>query len=58
MNISAMLVYMAVTSFTPGPNNLMCLYLGATVKLRGALRFMSGSLTGLSLVFCAVTAVM
>jgi len=42
-----MLVYMAVTAITPGPNNLMCLFLGATVKLRGARKFLLGSMTGL-----------
>lgn len=47
MNIPAMLVYFAVMSITPGPNNLMCLYLGAKGGVRGALRFMSGSFTGL-----------
>lgn len=47
MNFSAMLVYMAVTAITPGPNNLMCMYLGATVRLKGAVKFLSGSMTGL-----------
>lgn len=47
MNISAMLIYMAVTAITPGPNNLTCLYLGATVKLKGARPFLFGSMTGL-----------
>ena len=42
-----MLVYLAVNAITPGPNNLMCLYLGATVKLKGAKNFMLGSFTGL-----------
>ena len=25
----AMILYLAATAFTPGPNNLMCMYLGA-----------------------------
>lgn len=48
MNYSAMLVYMAVTAVTPGPNNLMCLYLGASAGFKGARRFLCGSMTGLT----------
>lgn len=47
MNLTSMLTYMAVTAITPGPNNLMCLFLGATVRLRGAKNFLLGSMTGL-----------
>ena len=56
MNISSMLVYMIVTAITPGPNNLMCLYLGATVRLKGARNFLFGSMTGLfvKMLLCGV----
>ena len=37
-------IYLAVQSITPGPNDLTCLYLGATKGLRGSLRFISGSM--------------
>lgn len=41
-----MLVYLAVTSITPGPNNLMSLYLGANYGLRASRRFLYGSTFG------------
>lgn len=47
MNIPAFLTYCAIMAITPGPNNLMCLYLGARGGGRGFLRFFSGSMTGL-----------
>ena len=43
MNLSALLIYMAVSSVTPGPNNLMSMYLGIQHGLRGSVRFLSGS---------------
>ncbi len=49
MNYSSMLAYMVVSAITPGPNNLICLYLGATSGVRGARKFLSGSMTGLFL---------
>ena len=39
-----MLLYLAVSAFTPGPNNLMCMYLGATYGLKGSRRFITGSM--------------
>ena len=47
INYSSLLTYMVVSAITPGPNNLMCLYLGATVRLKGAKNFLFGSMTGL-----------
>ena len=47
MNIPAFLVYCAIMAITPGPNNLMCLYLGARGGLRAFVPFFSGSMTGL-----------
>ena len=47
INYAALLTYMGVTSVTPGPNNLTCLYLGATGPLRSARSFLAGSWTGL-----------
>lgn len=54
MDIPAMLLYMVVTGATPGPNNLMSLYLGAQYGLRGARKFMIGSSLGflLKLLLC------
>ncbi|MBR7146103.1 MAG: LysE family transporter [Oscillospiraceae bacterium] len=46
MDIPAMLLYMAVTGVTPGPSNLMSLYLSAQYGFRGARKFMVGSSLG------------
>lgn len=43
-----LIVYLAVQSITPGPNNLTCLYLGATYGLKGAKRFIIASMTALA----------
>ena len=53
MNIPAFLVYCAIMAITPGPNNLMSLYLGARGGIRGFLPFISGSISGL-FVKCAL----
>ena len=42
-----MLVYLAIQAITPGPNNLTCLFLGGKYGLKGSMRFISGSMTGL-----------
>ena len=44
MDWAAMLLYIAVSSVTPGPNNLMSLYLGAHYGLAGARKFIVGSM--------------
>ena len=44
MDWAAMLLYIAVSSVTPGPNNLMALYLGAHYGLAGARKFIVGSM--------------
>ena len=44
MDWAAMLLYIAVSSVTPGPNNLMSLYLGAHYGLGGARKFIVGSM--------------
>lgn len=41
---SALLVYMLVSSITPGPNNLTMLFLGARYGFKGSLKFMTGSM--------------
>ena len=46
MDVAAMLIYLTVTGITPGPNNLMSLYLGANYGLRGSLPFFFGSVSG------------
>ena len=40
----AMILYLAATAFTPGPNNLMCMYLGANYGLKGSRRFIVASM--------------
>ncbi len=47
MNIPGFLVYCAIMAVTPGPNNLMSLYLGARGGWRGFWSFFGGSMTGL-----------
>lgn len=44
MNYAPLLLYLATTSITPGPNNLMCMYLGANYGLRGSRKFLIGSM--------------
>ncbi len=46
MDIPAMLLYMVVTGVTPGPNNLMALYLSAQYGFSSARKFMIGSAGG------------
>lgn len=41
---SALLLYMLVSSITPGPNNLTMLFLGARYGFKGTLKFMTGSM--------------
>jgi len=53
MNIPAFLIYCVVMAITPGPNNLMSLYLGAKGGIRYFIRFFCGSMTGL-FVKCAL----
>ncbi len=38
-------LYLASSAFTPGPNNLMCMYLGAHCGLKGSRRFIVGSMS-------------
>ena len=40
----AMILYLAATAFTPGPNNLMCMYLGANYGLKGSRKFITASM--------------
>lgn len=44
MDITGLMIYMLVGGITPGPNNIMCLYLGARYGLPGARRFLIGSM--------------
>ena len=44
IDFSGMLLYLAVSAFTPGPNNLMCMYLGATYGLKGSRKFITASM--------------
>lgn len=55
MDWAAMLLYIAVSSVTPGPNNLMSLYLGAHYGLSGARKFIVGSMGAVlvKLLLCA-----
>lgn len=44
IDFPAMILYLAATAFTPGPNNLMCMYLGANYGLRGSRKFIVASM--------------
>jgi len=44
-DFSGMFFYLAVSAFTPGPNNLMCMYLGANYGLRGSRKFITASMS-------------
>ena len=46
MNYAPMLVYVLVACITPGPNNIMAMYLSAHYGFKGARKFMIGSGTG------------
>ena len=43
MNYAPMLVYVLVACITPGPNNIMCMYLGAQYGFKGTRKFMIAS---------------
>ena len=40
-------IYLWIQSITPGPNNLTCLYLGATYGFKGTRKFMTASMLSL-----------
>ena len=44
IDFPAMILYLAATAFTPGPNNLMCMYLGANYGLNGSRKFIVASM--------------
>ncbi len=44
MDIAGIMIYMIVGGITPGPNNLMAMYLGARYGMKGARRFIIGSM--------------
>jgi len=44
MQLAQMIFYVVLNTITPGPNNLMCMYLAAANGLRGARKFMVGSM--------------
>jgi len=44
MDIAGMMIYMVVGGITPGPNNIMAMYLGARGGFAGAKRFIIGSM--------------
>lgn len=44
MDITGIMIYMVVGAITPGPNNIMCMYLGARYGIRGARNFLIGSM--------------
>ena len=49
MNYAPMLVYVLVACITPGPNNIMAMYLSAHYGFKGARKFMIGSSTGFTI---------
>ena len=44
IDFPGMFLYLALSAFTPGPNNLMCMYLGANYGLRGSRKFITASM--------------
>lgn len=60
MDWTAMLLYIVVTCVTPGPNNLMSLYLSANYGLSGARKFIIASAAGffVKLLLCGALNVM
>ena len=55
-NTPAFLLYVFITTITPGPNNILSMSNAARVGLYRALRFNLGILTGLAVVFSLCTA--
>jgi cysteine/O-acetylserine efflux protein len=51
MNYTAFLVYVIVSTFTPGPNNLMAMYVSVRNGVRGGSRFYFGAILGMSSLF-------
>jgi cysteine/O-acetylserine efflux protein len=50
LNFAAFLIYVAVTSFTPGPNNIMSMSNAARAGYRNTLKFLFGIAVGFMLV--------
>lgn len=46
MTLLSMTIYAIVSSFTPGPNNIMSLYYSKQTGLRGTVRFCIGVALG------------
>jgi hypothetical protein len=51
----AFLSYVLLTTFTPGPNNIMSMSMASRHGLRRSLPFTSGIFVGFLLVYCAVS---
>ncbi len=51
MSVDALLLYMVIGSFTPGPNNIMSSSISFNIGVKKALPFMLGVLVGTFLVF-------
>ena len=56
MDVAGMMIYMVVGGVTPGPNNLMSMYLGARYGIKGARRFIIGSMSSVfvKMFFCGL----
>ncbi len=56
MNLSVLLTYVIVSSITPGPNNIMSMYICSTHGLWNGRRFICGAACGFTVLFmlCAV----
>lgn len=56
MNYTSLILYTIVTCITPGPNNIMCMYLGAQSGLKGARKFMTASISMffIKMLFCGI----
>ena len=51
IDFPAMMLYTVVSAFTPGPNNLMCMYLGANYGLKGSRKFITASMLSVMVKF-------
>ncbi|MEB7466152.1 hypothetical protein NGB62_13380 [Mammaliicoccus sciuri] len=52
MTLLSMTIYAIVSSFTPGPNNIMSLYYSKQTGLRGTVRFCIGVALGFFPTIC------
>ncbi len=56
MNYAPLMLYTVINCITPGPNNIMCMYLGAHCGLKGARKFITASCSMffVKMIFCGM----